>query len=157
MSHSRHAQRQIAFQTLYSLYFTPAETLPELKARFLSQPDEKSPAEQPDENQEQVEPSGFAWELVLGVWSHTGALNKLIEDVASRSLDRIGRIEQVVLRLASYEMLTAAVELKITLSEAVILANEFGDARSRQFINGILNGITRKVQEEHLTLASLRR
>ncbi|MDO5536041.1 MAG: transcription antitermination factor NusB [Desulfovibrionaceae bacterium] len=159
MAQSRHSQRQTAFQTLYSLYFSPAYTLAELQDRFLSQPSEKAPAQPAGDGQEEGQrmPSGFAWDLVRGVWENSARLDALIMDVANRGMERIGRIEQVVLRLASYEMLTSRAELKITLSEAVILANEFGDTRSRQFINGILNGISRKVQQDNLTLDALKR
>ena len=55
--------------------------------------------------------------------------------------------------MASFEMMTTKPgEIKIPLSEAVILSEEFGDARSRQFINGLLNGISRTVIENSLTL-----
>ncbi len=68
-------------------------------------------------------------------------------------MDRIGRIETVILRLAGYEMLAGDAEMKIIISEAVILANEFADDRPRKFINGTLNGMSIRVQQEHLTLA----
>ncbi len=152
MRPSRHMLRQMAVQTLYSLYFTPAANLQELSERFCSHPER--PMAQPGE--QGGSPSGFAWDLVRGVWENQELLDSIISEGASRPMERIGHIEQVVLRLASYEMLTADTEMKITLSEAVILANEFADTRSRQFINGILNGISRKVQQEGLTLTALR-
>lgn len=162
MALSRHAQRQLAFQTLYSLFFTPVNELDELKKLFQFTPVEQSPektaaADKAEPAPEFPEPlrqaSGLAWELVRGVWENGAVIDKLITEVANRGMERIGRIEQVILRMASYEMMTTkADELKIILSEAVILSNEFGDERSRQFINGILNGISRRVLDEKLTL-----
>ncbi len=185
MALSRHAQRQLAFQTLYSLFFSPAKDMDELKERFQFTPVEQSPEKPAAQDKAEPAPeaendrapkkkrknaameeaaeapaleplrqaSGLAWELVRGVWENGTVIDKLITEVANRGMERIGRIEQVILRMASYEMMTTkADELKIILSEAVILSNEFGDERSRQFINGILNGISRRVLDEKLTL-----
>ena len=190
MALSRHAQRQLAFQTLYSLFFSPANNMDELKERFQFTPVEQSPEKPAAQDKAEPAPeaendsapkkkrknaakeeaaeapapeplrqaSGLAWELVRGVWENGTVIDKLITEVANRGMERIGRIEQVILRMASYEMMTTkADELKIILSEAVILSNEFGDERSRQFINGILNGISRRVLDEKLTLPHSRR
>ncbi len=183
MGNSRHAQRQLAFQTLYSMYFTPVATLEELKALFESTPDaaetehgqpaagsapakdaSSEPAAGTADNTKN-EPAGnahpehvrkaqdLAWRIVRGVWENQSRIDDLITEVANRSMSRIGRIEQVILRMASFEMMTTKPgEIKIPLSEAVILSEEFGDARSRQFINGLLNGISRMVLEKGMTL-----
>lgn len=185
MGNSRHAQRQLAFQTLYSMYFTPVATLDELKNLFESTPDaaEKehgqpaahtgsAPAQDAasgtaagttdntkDDTASTAQPEhvrkaqDLAWRIVRGVWENQSRIDALITEVANRSMSRIGRIEQVILRMASFEMMTTKPgEIKIPLSEAVILSEEFGDARSRQFINGLLNGISRTVIENSLTL-----
>ncbi len=170
MGNSRHAQRQLAFQTLYSMYFTQVATLDELKKLFESTPDAaaddaartgNASAADNTKNEsadtamhEHVRKAGdLAWHIVRGVWENQSRIDALITEVANRSMSRIGRIEQVILRMASFEMMTTkASEIKIPLSEAVILSEEFGDARSRQFINGLLNGISRMVTEKNVTL-----
>ncbi len=171
MGNSRHAQRQLAFQTLYSMYFTPVTTLDELKKLFESTPDAAADDAAPTGNAsgtsdntrnenagtaqtEHVRKAGdLAWHIVRGVWENQSRIDALITEVANRSMSRIGRIEQVILRMASFEMMTTkASEIKIPLSEAVILSEEFGDTRSRQFINGLLNGISRMVTEKNVTL-----
>ncbi len=151
MSQSRHQLRQTAFQVLYSLYFNPAASLDELAGRFCERPDPEH--EVPRQESGHAVPKGFAWDLVRGVWEHQDLLDNLITGVARRGMDRIGRIETVILRLAGYEMLAGDAEMKIIISEAVILANEFADDRPRKFINGTLNGMSVRVQQEHLTLA----
>lgn len=182
MGNSRHAQRQLAFQTLYSMYFTPVATLEELKDLFESTPDAAEtehcqPAGSAPAADASSEPASgtadntrndtagtahpehvrkaqdLAWRIVRGVWENQSRIDDLITEVANRSMSRIGRIEQVILRMASFEMITTKPgEIKIPLSEAVILSEEFGDARSRQFINGLLNGISRIVLEKGMTL-----
>ncbi len=156
MSQSRHQLRQTAFQVLYSLYFNPAGTLAELEERFRERPDPEDEAPGHDGEGARPEPAGFAWELVRGVWEHQDELDALITEVTRRGMDRIGRIETVILRLAGYEMLTGGAEMKIVISEAVILANEFADDRPRKFINGTLNGMSVRVQQDHLTLSGAR-
>lgn len=183
MGNSRHAQRQLAFQTLYSMYFTPVATLEELKDLFESTPDaaetehgQPAAGSAPAQDASSEPASGtadntksgtagtahpdhirkaqdLAWRIVRGVWENQSRIDDLITEVANRSMSRIGRIEQVILRMASFEMMTTKPgEIKIPLSEAVILSEEFGDARSRQFINGLLNGISRMVLEKGMTL-----
>ncbi len=181
MGNSRHAQRQLAFQTLYSMYFTPVATLEELKNLFESTPDAAEPEHGQPATHTGSEPASgeaagtkdntkkdtastalpehvrkaedLAWNIVRGVWENQSRIDALITEVANRSMSRIGRIEQVILRMASFEMMTTKPgEIKIPLSEAVILSEEFGDARSRQFINGLLNGISRMVLEKGTTL-----
>ena len=73
-------------------------------------------------------------------------LEKLVEideKIASVSkgwtLDRIGRVELAILRLATYEILfDDDVPASVAINEAVELAKKFGSEESYSFINGIL-------------------
>lgn len=185
----RHENRELAFQVLYSLFFSEVTTLAELEERFracvetaskdfandispLLLPDEpkekKSKAKkgkdaQDAQDAETVEapmapekPSGLAWDIVRGVWEHEAKLDALIARHSSRPLERVGRIELVILRMGAYELLAPEnVDAKIILSEAIILAHDFGDDNAYQFINGILHSISSRAAGEKLTLASL--
>lgn len=54
-------------------------------------------------------------------------------------MNRIGKVEVSILRLALYEMLyDEAVPVKVAINEAVELAKKYGGDSSPQFINGIL-------------------
>lgn len=98
-------------------------------------------------------PEGFGWELVRGVWEHRERLDSIISDFSRRGLDRIGRTELVILRLGAWELLQPeAIDARIILSEAIILAHDFGDENSYQFINGILHSIATAVAEKKLAL-----
>lgn len=175
---TRHAQREIAFQVLYSLYFTRAASLEDLQERFVTivrtaedeakdgmkdkghkDRDQKTEADAgTDAPQAFSIPKGldFAWKLVRGVWEFQDALDRLVQKNASRSLDRIGRVELVILRMGTYELLTSrATDPKITLSESIILAQDFGEPASHQFINGILHSTATMIQQDNLSLLSL--
>lgn len=70
-------------------------------------------------------------------------ISELDEKIASVSkgwtLDRIGRVELAILRLAAYEILfDDEVPASVAINEAVELAKKFGSEESYSFINGIL-------------------
>ena len=65
---------------------------------------------------------------------------------ANWTLARLNRIDLLILRLAMYEMLYVDdVPAKVALDEALQLAKEFSDDKSRRFINGVLS-ITLKMK-----------
>ena len=101
---------------------------------------------------EAEEPSGFAWELVLGVWQHRTELDAIIEKFAHNwRLDRVGRVELNLLRLGVYEMLYRAdVPCKVSMNEALDLDRQYGDARSHTFVNGILDAVAKALEKGEL-------
>lgn len=104
--HARRAARSRAFQVLYSLQFSPSTTLGDVRTAFLEMPD-PTDADM-DENAETREEKlyGFAWELVEGVWSNVKNLDSVIERFSQNwRVDRLGKIELTLLRLAVFEML----------------------------------------------------
>ena len=90
------------------------------------------------------------------MWEKQDRLDSIIAEFARRGLDRIGRTELVILRLGVFELLQPeAIDSRIILSEAIILAHDFGDENSYQFINGILHSIANAVEEGKLSPSSL--
>ncbi len=62
-------------------------------------------------------------------------------------LERINKIDLVILRLAVYELLIQKNEPpKVIIDEAVELAKEFGSENSAPFVNGVLGTIFKKIQ-----------
>ena len=142
---SRRSQRLLAFQALYGQEFKDCDSVEKLKAAFLSVPRQ-------DEAPEDEEPSGFAWELVLGVWQHREELDAIIEKFARNwRLDRVGRVELNLLRLGAYEMIYRAdVPAKVSMNEALELDKQYGDTRSHTFVNGILDAVNKAVEKGEL-------
>lgn len=138
---TRRIARELAFQVLYGLCFSPAADRAALWRLFVLSPHNEGMSEADLDR----EPSGFAWELVEGVWSHTDALDEAIGRFSRNwRVDRLGRIELTILRLALYELLWRDdVPPKVAINEALELAREFGDERARAFLNGILDAAAR--------------
>ena len=145
---SRRAHRLLAFQALYGQEFQECASVEKLKAAFLAVPRQDEALEQ------EGEPSGFAWELVYGVWQHRDELDAIIEKFARNwRLDRVGRVELNLLRLGVYEMLYRAdVPSRVSMNEALELDKQYGDARSHTCVNGILDAVSKAVDKGELTI-----
>ena len=84
---------------------------------------------------------------VRGTWEGRERYDSLIKShLQNWSWERIGRVERTLLRLAVFEMLECADDLKFSaaISEAVDLAKEYGDEKSGPFINGVLDACWRE-------------
>lgn len=141
----KHGQRILAFQTLYAHALAPATDVEQLGALYTHalQCQEEGSALK---NMNFTRPQGHGWELALGTWQKEKPLNDLIERLASRPLEDIGRIEQVLLRLGLYEIIYRYTPPKVVMSESMILADEFAAGPGGKFVNGVLDAATR-----HLT------
>jgi N utilization substance protein B len=138
---SRRSERELAFQFLYGLDFVPVASERELRKRFeqSAAAADKAPAL-----------SGFAWELALGVWNNARLLDSVIARFARNwRLDRMGRIELTLLRLAVYELqYRTDIPPRVTINEALELCGQFGEASARSFINGILDAVAKALDQD---------
>ncbi len=157
-SHARSAARSRAFQVLYSLQFSPATTYEDVLSAFTNMPDpadteENTSAPKPEKP---YTPSGFAWDLVQGVWNHVAVLDQTIERFSQNwRVERLGRIELTLLRMAIYEILFRPdVPPKVTINEALDLSARFADARAKSFINGVLDATAKALASGSLSTAS---
>lgn len=146
---TRRGERELAFQVLYGLSFTPAKTLEELRRSFRTSPDNLVRGE---ESGVPVDTSGFAWELVEGVWSKSDALDKAITKFSHNwRVDRMGRVELTLLRLAVFELLFRNdVPPKVSINEALELSRQFGEGNAKNFINGILDAVAKALESGEL-------
>lgn len=72
-------------------------------------------------------------------------IDKMISEKASGwNLDRIGKVELTILRLAVYEIIfDETIPESVAINEAVELAKKFGGDDSFSFINGVLSKFTK--------------
>jgi N utilization substance protein B len=140
---SRRAERALAFQVLYGLSFSPAPTRLELADAFLRAPEQDGPSPSPVR-----EARGFAWELVEGVWESREKLDALLTRYSQNwRVERMGKVEITLLRLALYEMLFRQdIPPKVAMNEAIELSKQFGDQGSRGFVNGILDAAVKELE-----------
>lgn len=145
--HSRRIGRSKAFQVLYSLHFTQITTLETLQEVFLTLP---NPTDSSDCSNIKIfeTQKGFSWEIVEGVWRNTHELDSIISQFSQNwRVDRLGKIELTLLRIATFEMLYRPdVPPKVALNEALELAACFGDSKAKKFINGILDATIKALE-----------
>ncbi len=85
----------------------------------------------------------FCERLVRGVIEHCNEINRLIERYAEHwKMSRMTQIDRNILRMAVYELVHCEdIPPKVTINEAVDIAQKFGSEDSGAFINGILDRI----------------
>lgn len=86
-------------------------------------------------------------DLVQKILEQKDNINKLITDAAPQwPIDKLNKIDLVVLWLAIYELENEKTPPKVVIDEAVELAKEFGSESSSSFINGVLGTIHKETQ-----------
>ncbi len=139
---SRRKERQFAFQVLYSVYAEDTASKDCVDATF----DHFLTTEHEAEDETDMP---FARSLVNGVMEHLGDLDATIARFSKHwKLSRIAQVELTILRLGVFEMrYVADIPVRVAINEAIELAKEFGDDNSRNFINGILDGVGKELAE----------
>lgn len=91
-------------------------------------------------NEESME---FSKWLVKTTIDNYQSYKMLIEKYLKKgwTIDRISKMEQAILLIATCEVLESELDEKIIINEAVINAKEFCDEDSYKFINGVLHKI----------------
>ncbi len=127
----RHQAREIALQTLFLLESDP-EQEPKGALAYLSR---EAGATAPT--------SAFAGELVEGVLANREELDGTIREASTNwSLEQMGKVDRMVLRIAIYEIAIARnVPVRAAINESIELAKTYGEADSGRFVNGILGRV----------------
>jgi N utilization substance protein B len=91
----------------------------------------------------------MACELFYGVKDNEELLDKKIKKASANwRLERMGRIDRAIIRLAYFEMLFRPdIPPKVSLNEAIMMAKNFGDDEAYSFVNGVLNKLYLELQE----------
>lgn len=89
----------------------------------------------------------FAEHLVRGVVSDRDRLDALLAGASERwRLERMAATDRNVLRIALWEMLhDAETPHAVVIDEAVEIARRFGNEESGAFVNGLLDGLRKKL------------
>ena len=153
---TRRSERALAFQVLYGLSFTPATSEGALRAAYAASPDVADRAAESDASARHdpaTAPQGYAWDVIHGVWKTQAELDEAVSGFSQNwRVERMGRVELTLLRIAVYEMLFRDdVPAKVAMNEAIELSKQFGDDNSCGFINGILDAVARAVESGRLS------
>ena len=91
----------------------------------------------------------FADGLLRGTLDALDRIDPLIESAADNwRLSRMAVIDRLVLRLGAYELLAAETPAAVVIDEAIELARTFSDGPSPRFVNGVLDAVRRRLEEE---------
>ncbi len=126
----RHGARKLALSSIFCWLFSEPDQRMTLKL-----------AE--DVLEEQSVDTTLTNEIVEGVKVHKSDIDDIIQKCAPDwPLDKIARIDLVILRIAIFEVLFAKkTPQKVAIDEAIELAKEFGGESSSKFINGVLGTV----------------
>lgn len=95
----------------------------------------------------------YARQLLTLVEGHLPDLDRRIEALSSNwRLSRMTAIDRNILRIATAEMLyREGIPLRVSLHEAIRLAEWFGTEESSRFINGVLDALLHELEPEGMT------
>ena len=88
----------------------------------------------------------FIKSTIKGILEYNDDIIKIISSNLNEKWDvnRISKIDLVILKIATYEIVYKKLGYKIAINEAVELAKLYGEDASPTFINGILANIVKK-------------
>ncbi|MGD0553006.1 MAG: transcription antitermination factor NusB [Sedimentisphaerales bacterium] len=128
--------RQLAMQALFQLDVQGASLLADLDDFFR-------------ENAPELPVRILASDWTRGAWTNISACDELITGAALKwKLSRLSQVDKSILRLAVYHLkFCPDIPPKVTINEAIELAKKFGTDKSPSFVNGVLDGVLRKMME----------
>ncbi len=87
----------------------------------------------------------FSAQLAQGAWENLGKIDKIIEKYSREwKLERMGRVDRNILRLAVYELTETKVPAQVIIDEAVEIAKKYSTTEAAKFINGILGAFKKE-------------
>ena len=131
----RSAAREDIFKLLYSLEVQKENNIEEQTDLYFE-----------NENIIDEDTKKFIKSIVLGIEENLSSIENSIATNLKKDwkLDRISKVDLVLLKLAVYEILYTDVPYKVATNEAVELSKKYGDETSPNFINGILASIIKE-------------
>jgi len=97
----------------------------------------------------------FAERLFRGTLDHVDEIDDLIRQQADNwRLSRMAVVDRNILRMSLFELrFLKETPPLVIVDEAIEIAKRFGNERSSQFVNGILDGILKRYNPEETTRA----
>jgi transcription antitermination factor NusB len=127
--------RQLAMQALCQLDVQGASVQAELNGFFTeSEPD--------------LAIRKLASDWTKGTWENLADCDKLIVGATIKwKLSRLSMVDKSIIRLAVYQLkFCPDIPPKVAINEAIELAKIFGSDKSPGFVNGVLDGVLKKLQ-----------
>lgn len=127
---TRRELRETVFQILFGIEFNKEEDMREQAETFLMTRDEKY----------QDSEKEYIVNRAVDVAEHRQEIDETIESISEGwKLNRIGKSELAILRLAVYEIrFDEDIPVKVAINEAVELTKQFCDPEAKSFVNALL-------------------
>ena len=132
---NRSEMREQAFKIMYSLEIQKNENLEEQLGLYIESNEIK--------DESAIE---YIKDAVLGIEENKKEILANIEKNLKKDwkIERISKIDLVILKLALYEIKYKEIPYKVVINEAVELAKKYGEDNSKNFVNGILASIVKE-------------
>lgn len=133
---SRHSTREQIFKLIFQIEFNDVEEMPALKELFFEL------EEQPLTDQERE----YISDKLNSIVEKKEEIDQIISEKSiSWTIDRLGKVELALLRLAIYEIkYDDSVPASVAINEAVELAKQYGPEDAYKFVNGLLGKIVKE-------------
>ncbi len=90
----------------------------------------------------------FAKKLLNGILEHIDEIDEIIKNhLIDWSFDRLDKVDKQILRVGVYELKYTDTPFQIVIDEAVKIAKNFSEDKSKNFINGILDKVAKEIRE----------
>ncbi|MCL2050117.1 MAG: transcription antitermination factor NusB [Lachnospiraceae bacterium] len=128
---NRREIREHIFKLLFRAEFNQPEEMDEQTAFFFES----------DDNKAALKKAGFIKGKLFKVLERLPEIDQaLSQTVEGWDINRIGKVDLAILRLAIYEMrFDDEIPEGVAINEAVELAKKFGQDNSKAFVNGVLS------------------
>ncbi len=138
MSKARSLARRCAVQALYTWQLTNNE-LADIDNDFRS-----------DHDMSGVEIKYFQ-ELLHQVVLHKSELDDHLTPLLDRPISEVDPVERAILRIGAYELeFRLDVPYRVVINESVELAKTFGAEHGHKYVNGILDGVAKKLRSAEI-------
>ncbi len=138
----RHRAREAALQMLYQWEVGRTDVAEVVRTYWSIERPGEAPLSAPLE--------AFASQLAAGTVEHVAEIDPILSAHAEHwRLPRMAIVDRLILRLAVFEFLYARdIPRKVVINEALELARTFSSDDAVKFVNGILDGINRSLDEQ---------
>lgn len=138
----RHRAREAALQMLYQ-WEVGRTGIDEVVQTYWS-------IDRPGEAELSAPLRAFAVSLASGTVEHVAEIDPIVSAQAEHwRLSRMAIIDRLILRLAVFEFLYARdVPRKVVINEAIELARTFSSDDAVKFVNGLLDGINKRLEND---------